>query len=222
MNTNHRRGKAYCLLLGSLALASLSGCAQMPTQGGSAGASDTQCNPALAGAVGALAGAFAGKGKGHLVGAALGAGIGALACTAYNYHVRKLRDEQQLNAAYRQQHGALPQANTVTSYASNLQPGSTVRAGSHVTVQSTIGVVGGTHDVPPQVSEKLTLVSPEGKALSSATKDAAAITSGGEYQTGFDFDLPKGIKNGRYTVRTEVLMNGQTVRTSEAPMLVVG
>lgn len=189
-----------------------------------AASSDTQhhCNTGAAAVVGGLLGAFLGKGKGHLVGAVVGAGLGALACTAYNYHVRKLRDAQQVDAAYQQQHGALPTSNTVASYTSALQPGSTVQAGSNVSLQSTIAVVSGTNDVPPQVSEQLTLLSPDGKTLSTATKQASEITAGGEYQTNFNFDLPKGIKDGNYTVRTAVLMNGQPVRTNETPMLVVG
>lgn len=221
---------ALAIAGGSLMAFGLGGCAQMQTQpdagmqSGQASAAEPEhhCNTAAATVIGGLLGAIAGKGKGHLVGAAVGAGVGALICTAYNYHVRKLRDAQQVNAAYEQQHGALPASNTISSYASSLQPSSTVQAGSDVSLQSTIGVVQGTNDAPPQISQRLTLVSPDGKDLSSTTKDATAIAGGGEYQTEFNFNLPKGVKDGQYMVRTEVLMNGNPVRTSETPMLVVG
>jgi len=235
---NSRTGTLHAswILAAAIGLAlGLGACAAVPAQQEGAGAApqsagaqassdqpEHHCNTAAAAVIGGLLGALAGKGKGHLVGAAAGAGIGALICTAYNYHVRKLRDAQQMNSAYVQQYGMLPAANTVASYTSSLQPSSTVQAGGNVSMQSTIGVVAGTHAAPPRISEKLTLIGPDGKTLSSATKDATAITSGGEYQTNFDFNLPKGIKDGQYTVQTEVLMDGEPVRTNQTPMLVVG
>lgn len=180
------------------------------------------CNTGAAAAIGGLLGALAGRGKGHLVGAAIGAGIGAVACTAYNYHVRKLQDAQQVNTSYEQQYGALPTSNTVATYTSTLQPSGAVQPGNDVSLQSTIGVVAGTHDAPPQVSEQLTMLSPDGQAISTATKSAAAINGSGEYQTNFDFNLPKGVKDGQYMLRTTLLMNGAPVRSNDTPMQVVG
>lgn len=233
MNTQTRRMKSFCLLASSLALALTAGCAQMPVnnsggQNGGNTSADTdnqqaaQCNPALAGTVGALAGALFGKGKGHLVGAAVGAGIGALACMAYNYHARQVRDAKTVEADYARQHGSLPALNTVSSYASSLQPASTVKTGTPVEMQSKIVVLSGTHDVQPQLAETLTLFSPDGKQLSSVTKQAADISGTGEYQTNFSFNLPKGIKDGRYTVRSSLSLNGKQVGNNEMPMLVVG
>ncbi len=228
MNTKFRCAKSFALIAGSFALALTAGCAQMPVQnnaGQSANAGSqpaATCNPALAGTVGALAGALFGKGKGHLVGAAVGAGIGAIACMAYNYHARKVRDASSVEADYIRQRGALPTANTVSSYASSLQPSSTVQAGAPVEMQSKIVVLNGTQDAQPQLAETLTLLSPDGKQLSAVTKQAAGIGSTGEYQTNFSFNLPKGIQDGRYTVRSTLTMNGKQVGTNEMPMLVVG
>lgn len=180
------------------------------------------CNTGAAALVGGLLGALAGSGKGHLVGAAIGAGIGALACTAYNYHTRRLEGAEPVNAAYVQQHGELPRFNTVTAYASTLQPSATVQPGTAVSMQSTVEVVKGTNDAPPQLAEELTLLGPDGQALSSTTKQASVINGSGEYQTDFGFTMPRGVKDGKYIVRTTLLMNGRTVRTNETPMLVVG
>lgn len=228
MDTNVRFAKSLMLTASSLAMAFIAGCAQMPMQnngGQPANAGEQpalQCNPAVAGAVGALVGAFFGKGKGHIVGAAVGAGIGALACVAYNYHVRKVRDAQAVEADYVRQRGALPTANTVSSYTSSLQPSSTVQAGNLVQMQSNIVVVNGTSDGQPQLAETLTLYGPNGKMISSHTKQADDINGSGEYQTDFSFNLPKGVPDGRYTVRSTLSMNGQTVRSNDMPMLVVG
>lgn len=234
MHANTRRITSFGLIAGSFALAITAGCAQMPTnntgasqgsasQGTSAGGEQAgKCNPALAGTVGALAGAFFGKGKGHLVGAAVGAGIGAIACMAYNYHARQVRDARSVEADYSRQHGSLPASNTVSSYASSLQPSSTVQAGTPVDMQSKIVVLNGTRDAQPQLSETLTLYSPEGTQLSTVTKQAADISGTGEYQTNFSFNLPKGIKDGRYTVRSTLSMDGKQVGSNEMPMLVVG
>jgi hypothetical protein len=233
MNTRSRNVKSFGLMAGSLALVVVAGCAQMPmnnsgsehgsNQAAAAGNEPAStCNPALAGTVGALAGALFGKGKGHLVGAAVGAGIGAIACMAYNYHARQVRDAKSVEADYTRQHGALPATNTVSSYTSSLQPASTVQAGKQVEMQSKIVVLNGTQDTQPQLAETLTLFSPDGKQLSSVTKQAADISGTGGYQTNFSFNLPKGIKDGRYMVRSSLSMNGKQVGSNEMPMLVVG
>lgn len=228
MNTIPSRIRAMGLMAGAAALAVVSGCAQMPQQSANARpgqpvaqSSSSGCDTGTAVAVGALAGALFGKGKGHLVGAALGAGIGAIACTAYNYHARQVRDQQAVEAEYLRQRGNLPETNTVSTYHSSLQPADTVRAGNPVDMQSSIVVVNGTRDSIPRVSETLTLFSPDGKQLSTVTKQAAEIGGTGEYQTNFNFNLPKGIENGRYLVRSSLTMDDKVVKTNDMPMLVV-
>ena len=183
--------------------------------------SSSGCNTGAAVAVGALAGALLGKGKGHLVGAAVGAGIGALACTAYNYRTRQLRDTHAVEAEYVQKRGALPVANTVQTYESSLQPANTVQAGKPVALQSRIVVVNGTRAQTPRLTETLVLISPEGKEVSTVTKPATDIAGTGEYQTDFSFNLPKGIETGRYTVRSTLTMDDKPVDTNTMPMLVV-
>ncbi len=227
MKTKHRAFRSVGLLAGAAALALVSACAPMQTrsdgygQGDTAAANDSPCNTGAATAIGALAGALLGKGKGHLVGAAVGAGVGALACTAFNYHARKVRDAKAVEADYLRQRRALPATNTLSSYRSALQPSATVKAGSGTTLQSSIVVLNGTQDVTPQLAEKLTLLSPEGKELTTVTKQASDIKGTGEYLTNFQFSLPKGIENGRYTVRSTLYMNDKPVGQNEVPMLVV-
>lgn len=215
---NTVRFRAASLLLASLILVLTSGCTQAPTKQSSPGS----CNPLVGGAVGALAGSLFGKGKGHLAGAAIGAGIGAFACIAYNYHSRKVRDAKSVEKQYEQQSGSLPSSNTVTDYRSELSPASTVRSGSSAQMQSRVTVISGTRDESPQLKEQLTLYSPDGKVLSTVNKQATAVDGTGEYETNFKFDLPKGIEEGRYTMRSTLFMDGKQVRTNEVPMLVVG
>jgi len=225
MNTGGFR--ATSLVLASVMLAATSGCAQMPAQRGTGGASTGSeasagsCNPVVGGAIGALAGAMFGKGKGHLAGAAIGAGIGAFACIAYNYHSRKVRDAQAVEKEYARERGALPTSNTVAGYHSELTPSNTVRSGSSAQMQSRVTVLSGTHDATPQLKEELTLYSPEGKVLSTVSKPATAVDGTGEYETNFNFNLPKGIEEGRYTMRSTLFMDGKQVRSNEVPMLVV-
>jgi hypothetical protein len=221
--------------LAAMAIAAtlLGGCADMGglgtprptganTGAGSGSASAQECNPVVTGAIGAIAGSLFGKGKGHLAGAAIGAGVGAFACMAYNYHSRRIRDAQAVEAQYRHQHGTLPTDNTIDSYQSVLLPGGTVQGGGKVEMQSRVTLLRGAHDVPPQMKEQLTLYSPDGKQLATATKDVAAINGTGEYETSFDFSLPKGIQEGRYKMSSTLFMAGQKVRTNDVPMLVVG
>ncbi|MFK2929295.1 hypothetical protein ISP14_00690 [Dyella agri] len=180
-----------------------------------------ECNPVVTGAIGALAGSLFGNGKGHLAGAAIGAGVGVFACMAYNYHSRRVRDARAVEAQYQSQRGALPATNTIDSYQSALVPGGTVQSGGKVEMQSHVTLLRGAHDVPPQLKEQLTLYSPDGKQLATSTKDVDAINGTGEYETSFDFNLPKGIQEGRYTMSSTLYMGGQKVRTNEVPMLVV-
>ncbi|HET6805877.1 MAG TPA: glycine zipper domain-containing protein [Frateuria sp.] len=217
-------------LLGAACVLALSGCAQMgglgmpaadaaPTRTGEP--ASPECNPALGGALGALAGSMFGKGKGHLAGAVIGAGIGAFACIAYNYHARKVRDARSVEDQYRHDRGTLPASNTISAYQTALLPGETIRSGSKAAMQSRVTLVRGTHDAAPQLKEQLTLFAPDGRQLTTVTKDATAIDGTGEYETNFDFNLPKGIQDGRYTMRSALYMDGRQVRTNEVPMLVV-
>ncbi|WP_266183993.1 glycine zipper domain-containing protein [Dyella humicola] len=233
MSTSSCSFKTVSLLVCSVTLALVSGCAQMPAQNTTAGSNSTSygsvapvqqtsspCNAGAAVAIGALAGALLGKGKGHIVGAVVGAGVGALACTAYNYHSKKVRDAQAVEAEYIQQRGALPASNTVTSYKSSLDPGGTVQAGSPVELTSNIVVVNGTHDTQPQLAETLTLLTPDGKQAFTVTKPAMENQTG-EYQTNFTLNLPKGIQNGKYIVRSSLTMNNHPVETNDMPILIV-
>ena len=88
-------------------------------------------------------------------------------------------------------------------------------------MQSRIVVFNGTSDVAPKWSETLTPYAPDGKQLSTVTRPATAISGTGEYQTHFVFNLPKGIKEGRYTVRSILQMNDHTVRSNEVRTTVV-
>lgn len=223
--------RGVSLLGAACVLTLVSGCAQMGGMGMPTGQANMsadaggetahECNPALGGAIGALAGSMFGKGKGHLAGAAIGAGIGVFACMAYNYHARKVRDAQSVEAQYRREQGTLPATNTIGAYQSELLPGETIKSGSKAAMQSRVTLIRGTQAAAPQLKEQLTLFSPDGKQLTTVTKDATAIDGTGEYETNFDFNLPKGIQDGRYTMRSALYMDGRKVRTNEVPMLVV-
>lgn len=217
--------RSVIVLAISGALALLAGCGSVggtqPVAGDNGAPETHHCNMGAAGAIGALAGSLFGKGNGHIAGAVIGAGIGAFACMAYNYHERKIRDGRAVAAQYKSERGTLPVSNTVEAYQSSLVPGQTVQAGGEATMQSRITVLQGTHGAVPQLKEQLTLYSPEGKQLSTVTKDATSVDGTGEYQTDFVFNLPKGIQEGRYTVQSTLYMNGAQVRANKVPMLVV-
>lgn len=228
MSTNKRRFQTISLVAASALFALVSGCAQTPARSGGSGTAagggtaEGGCNPLVTGAIGAVVGSLFGHNdKNKVVGAAVGAGVGALACMAYNYHSKQVRDAKVVNADYVRQRGKLPATNTVSSYVSEMAPSSTVKAGTQAEMQSKIVVVNGTKDAKPKLAETLTLFSPDGKQLSTVTKQATDINGSGEYQTSFSFNLPKGIKEGRYTVRSSLQMNDKAVSSNEVPMNVV-
>lgn len=223
INLSPRLRVAVALLPATLFVL-MSGCAQMPThgQGAMSRLEQASCNPAVTGAIGAVAGALLGGSHHRAVGAAIGAGVGALACVAYNYHVKKVASAQTVERAYQRHNGRLPVQPTVAAYRSRLVPSSDVVAGGSTQLQSQITVLNGQHSTPPQITEQLALYAPDGKKLSTVSKPASDIDGSGEYQTTFTFNLPKGIAQGRYLVKSTVFLDGKPVRSNQVPMVVVG
>src|SRR5215813_10183191 len=136
--------------------AALAGCATQ--QGGGAPAPDTfsgDCNPLIAGGIGAAIGALAGGSKNRGAGAAAGAAIGALACVAYNYATKQTKTSQQVANEYKAKNkGALPASATVTRFNVQVAPTAKVQAGNAVNVASNIEVVPGTANPNPTVEQE--------------------------------------------------------------------
>jgi hypothetical protein len=198
------------------------GCATQ--QGGSAPAADTlsgDCNPLVAGGIGAAIGALAGGSKNRGTGAAAGAAIGALACVAYNYATKQTKTAQQVSDEYKAKNrGTLPASATVTRFNVQVAPTAKVQAGNAVNVASNIEVVPGTSNPSPNVEQEITLFSPDGAQAGKARKPASQA-GGGAFETSFKFSLPQGVPQGVYPVKSQLYVDGKPAAGTDTRFQVV-
>jgi hypothetical protein len=193
----------------------------------STGGESGGCNSFWAGAIGAAAGAATGaavgssnRGAGAAIGGAVGGAVGALGCLAYNYSTRQKRSAKQVEKAYQEKQGALPQQTEVVNYSAVLQPGSAVASGAKATVVSNIELVKGRDAPQPKVEEQVEMRSPDGKVLNRARKPAQAIEGSGEYENQFKFTLPEGVDEGVYPIKLTLYVDGQEKQTRSVQMQV--
>lgn len=203
--------------------AALAGCATQ--QGGGAPAPDTfsgDCNPLIAGGIGAAIGALAGGSKNRGTGAAAGAAIGALACVAYNYATKQTKTAQQVSDEYKAKNrGTLPANATVTRFNVQVAPTSKVQAGNAISVASNIEVVPGTSNPRPTVEQEITLFSPDGSQAGKAKKPASQAGGGGAFETAFKFSLPQGVPQGVYPVKSQLYVDGKPAAGTDTRFQVV-
>ena len=207
---NRRRVKILALLLtGSL---TLGGCATPGGDSGApAGSESGGCNTGIAAAVGAVAGALIGGGNDTVKGALIGGAVGALACVAYNYHVRQVKSAQQVQEDYRAAHqGKLPQDTVVDRYETRFSP-AVIKPGEKTELVSYVQIVQGQDSPTPLVEEAATLYAPNGKALKTLRKQVNQDAASGAFQSTFALALPSGVPQGRYRMDTVLYLNGKEV-----------
>ena len=195
-------------------------------QGGSAPAADTfsgDCNPLVAGGIGAAIGALAGGSKNRGSGAAAGAAIGALACVAYNYATKQTKTAQQVSDEYKAKNkGTLPVSPAVTRFNVQVAPTAKVQPGNAVNVASNIEVVPGTSNPSPKVEQEIALFSPDGAQAGKARKPASQTgAGGGAFETSFKFSLPQGVPQGVYPVKSQLYVDGKPAAGTDTRFQVV-
>lgn len=187
---------------------------------------DKPCNTGGAAVGGAVLGALLG-GKHHRAeGAAVGGAIGALACVAINYHAKQVKTAQQASQDYQNANGGkLPAHAAVVAYQTRLDPTGVVHLGVESDLDSDIEVAPGSDGVQPTIEEHLTMIGPLGADNSRTRefppKNPSQGASAGEFQTQFSINLPKGVPDGQYQLKTALYVNGQDVRDTVVPMKVV-
>lgn len=226
-----KKSVTVIVLTGTLAL---SGCA---SNGGLATSASGGCNMGMSSTVGALLGAAAGyaasknndnssaqNNRAIALGAAAGGALGAGICVAINARTVQTQSATQVEQAYKQQYGALPDKTSVQNYTIGFNSGSNVvRANDKVTLQSAVKVVEGQQEPLKSVKETMVLKNEAGKVLNTVTKD---ITQTGAYGSGafensFTWAFPANVSKGKYIVETELLVNGNKVATKRQPITLV-
>lgn len=173
------------------------------------------CSTAKTAVAGVVVGALLGKLTHHsmLKSAAVGGAVGALACVAINYKSRRTQTAAQLRAEQPQVVGN-PQA-TVTGYQLLVQPDS-LPAGQPVNVVTNVNVVSGVQEPIQSLDVRYTLIDSTGAPQQTITKPMTDVApDGGGYQGTLSFTPPNGIPRGAYSIRADVLVNGQ-VRSQQS------
>lgn len=176
--------------------------------------------------MGALAGALIGAaingGKGAAAGALVGGALGAAGCLAFNVQTKQTRTAQQVQANYRKANrNRLPATPEVVNYSAKMNTPS-VQRGQPFKLQSVVEVVDG-HKQPVQsVREELLLFTPDGQQVNRDPKSKMfQATSGGRYENSFDLNLPAGVSQGQYAIKTNLYVNDKLVAKRDLAAQVV-
>ncbi|MCH1492141.1 MAG: hypothetical protein L7T24_06255 [Luminiphilus sp.] len=135
-----------------------------------------------------------------------------------NYDTDQTGDEKMVAEKYKQRHGALPQSPLVSSYKTEVLPGSRVSRGSQVTFSSTVELVPGQNKQAVNVLETLTIWDNEDNSieLKSTTKSlTGGTTTGGIFNGQFTMTFPADLPKGTYPVTTAITIDGQQVRSDK-------
>lgn len=188
------------------------------------------CNAGQVALIGAVAGAVLGaatakdrnsQGSRAAKGAVLVGAGAALACMAVNASSRQTKSAEAANEEARRRAGTLPPAATLVAYDAAVEP-VTVRPGSDVLVRSVVEVADGTREPVSDLREILTLRDTEGKEHRLKEKPVGERAGrAGRFENTFSFQLPRGVSQGVYGVRTQLLLNGRAVAQREATMQLV-
>jgi len=180
------------------------------------------CDPVAMAFVGALIGAAIGGKNNRAEGAALGAAVGGLGCLAWNYKTKQTKTAAQVNEEYKVANsGNLPSIPTLVDYSVAPDPSNTLSAGSPMVIRSQIKVVDGKPTNSQVVIEEQMIISHNGKEITNARKRANDGSGAGEYETRFQLNLPSGVPQGYYPVRTALYVNGTVVATRNLDVQVV-
>lgn len=128
-----------------------------------------------------------------------------------DYTSEQTKSDKEVSEEYEAENGSLPANTTVTSYRTEMSPGSSVRPGTKVSIKSTIEVVPGRDGDRAKIEERLTIYDNEDNSLvlKSMTKTAGKRSDkGGRFYGEFSFTLPEGLPQGMYPVQTTLLLNG--------------
>jgi len=130
----------------------------------------------------------------------------------------RIAKEEQVAEEYKAKNNNLPAEPIATEYVTKALPGNVVEPGKEVIIQSDIVVVPGTQQKTALIEERIAIYDNEDntKELRNFTKPVNEETkSGGRYQNEFAFTLPEGLPQGVYPIKTELLLNGRVVDSSD-------
>lgn len=134
------------------------------------------------------------------------------------YQTQKVSDESKVIAEYKEKYKTLPPKPIASLYTTQTLPGKVVAPGKKVKIQSEIEVVPGAEKQEALIEERIGIYDNEdhAKELKGMTKQVNAQTKrGGRYKNEFSFQLPEGLPQGVYPIKTSLLIDGQSAKTAD-------
>lgn len=166
------------------------------------------------------------KNEEYLKSAAKVAAISVAAKLMYDmvidYRTEQVQNDKEISAEYIDKFGKLPKKSDLFEYGTTLDPVNIMEAGTDVDIQSKVKVVVGTKEKKVKVEERLDVYDNEdpNKVINTLTKTVHE-GKGGEYRNYFKFNLPKGLPQGIYKMKTTVFMDGKEANNVNSEMQIV-
>lgn len=140
------------------------------------------------------------------------------------HETQQVTNEKEVIEKYKKSHKNLPPEPTVVAYNSSIQPGDVVKVGKDISIVSRLEVVRGTQSQTLEIQEKIIIFDNEDntKEIKSLTKTVNQETGrSGEFANEFKFKLPKGMPQGIYPIKTQVIIDGKAQPPVENKMQLV-
>ena len=135
-----------------------------------------------------------------------------------DFDANQTEDEKVVADKYKSKHGALPQSPLVSSYKTEVLPGTQVSRGAKVTFSSTVELVPGQNGQAVNVMETLTIWDNEDSSteLKSTSKSlTGGTTTGGIFNGQFTMTFPEDLPKGTYPITTAITIDGEQVRSDK-------
>ena len=135
-----------------------------------------------------------------------------------DFKANQTEDEKTVADKYKSKHGALPQSPLVSSYKTEVLPGTKVSSGAKVTFSSTVELVPGQNGQAVNVMETLTIWDNEDSSteLKSTSKSlTGGTTTGGIFNGQFTMTFPEDLPQGTYPITTAITIDGEQVRSDK-------
>jgi len=141
-----------------------------------------------------------------------------------DYQSKQINAEDEVVDRYVKIHKKLPDEPVLVNYESSIRPGEVVSAGNDISIESKLEVVRSAASRTVDIQEKITIYdnddhSKELKSLTKVVNDESKTS--GAFENQFTFKLPKGMPQGIYPVKTEVIVDGKAHQPVNSQMQLV-
>ena len=140
------------------------------------------------------------------------------------HETQQVTNEKEVIDNYKKAHASLPSEPTLISYESSIEPGGVVNVDKDISIVSKLEVVRSLDSQTVDIQERIIIFDNEdnNKEIKSFTKTINQETKrSGAFANEFKFKLPKGMPQGVYPIKTQVIIDGKALPPVENKMQLV-